>query len=73
MITRRGEELEQSLPHVDLFSFVYDNVRRAMQGESYGPRAAEYAQDIAIVRAAYASGRSGHEELLTDPEWRIAV
>jgi len=67
MITRQGKEFEHSLPDVDLFTSVYDNVRRAIRGEEYGPKAAEYAQDIAIVRAAYESGRSGHEIQLAEP------
>lgn len=72
MVSRGGKQTEEDLPDVDLFVEVYDSLRRAIRGETYAPNAVDYAEDVAIVRAAYESGRSGREILLTDSPWRIA-
>jgi len=72
MMTRQGKEIEEKLPEpAHAFTPIYANLLRALRGEPYAPRAREYAQDIAIVQAAYLSARQGREVSLVTPDWDI--
>jgi predicted dehydrogenase len=60
MAQRDGREIVEALPAAPGYRPIYENVLRAVQGEDYGPGARGYAEDVAIVHAAYASARTGH-------------
>ncbi len=62
IMSRAGTEHTEALPPPqDGFIPVYENVGRAVRGEPYAPPPETYAEDIAIVEAAYASAREGRE------------
>ena len=68
VMTRSGEHGE-SLPPAERYAPVYRNMLRAIRGEDFGPKASEYAVDVAIAQAAYASSRDGQAIDLTSPAW----
>lgn len=68
---RNGREVAQGLAPDPQYRAVYERLQQAINGEDVAPDAVEYAQDIAIVRAAYASSREQREIDLRSAEWRI--
>ena len=73
LMTRRGKEFEEPLPPMPRhYGPVYENLLRAVRNEGYRPETWEYAADVAIAQAAYASSSAGHEIDLTNTEWSIA-
>jgi glucose-fructose oxidoreductase len=71
MMRRDGQEIVEGLPAAPGYLPIYENVLRAVRGEEYGPSARGYAEDVAIVHAAYASAQAGHEVDLRTPEWSL--
>jgi len=72
MMTRQGQEYQELLPPAaNLYAPCYANLLRAIRGESYGPKAWEYAVDTAIAQAVYSSARDGMEIDLNEPDWMI--
>ena len=72
MIDKNGVEWEEALPYEENpYIGIYYNMLDALRGEEYYPTAYEYAMDIAIVQAAYASSAQGKEIYLNSPQWTI--
>ncbi len=68
MMRRDGTEIVEDLPADPGYLPIYENVLRAIRGEECRPQARGYAEDVAIVHAAYASARAGREIDLRTPE-----
>jgi len=71
MVRRDGREIVEALPAAPGYRTIYENVLRAVRGEDCGPGARGYAEDVAIVHAAYAGARTGHEIDLRSPAWSM--
>jgi len=72
ILCRDGRQFDEKLPITQTpYAPIYANMLRAIRGEEYGPKAWEYATDVAIAQAAYASSREGKEIDLRSPEWTI--
>lgn len=72
MIDKHGEEWKEELQYVEnSYIDIYYNMLKALKGEEYHSTAYEYAQDVAIAQAAYASESQGKEICLNEQEWTI--
>jgi len=69
---RNGQEVVEDLAPDPKYRAVYERMQQAVSGGEVQPRASEYAQDIAIVQAAYASSREQREIDLRSAEWHIS-
>lgn len=69
---RKGEPIDETMPAVDEYAEAYKAFAAAIEGEPIAPDTAGYAQDIAIIRAAYASAEHGQAVDLTAAPWRLA-
>lgn len=67
-----GNEWMEELPQVEnLYTGIYYNMLKAIKGYDYYPVASDYASDVAIVQAAYASSAQKKEIFLNSPQWTI--
>ena len=74
IVRRDGTASDEPLPPQEpAYGPVYANMLRALSDRDYGPKAWQYAQDVAIVQAAYASAREGGQIDLAGPDWAIRV
>ena len=72
MMKRNGEQVEEAMPPGQkAYAAPYAEIVRAIRGEEYGPKAWEFAVDMSIALAAYASSREGRQIDLTSPGWAI--
>ena len=71
LVQRDGREVVEGLAPDPQYRAVYERLQQAISGEDVLSGAGEYAQDIAIVRAAYASSHEQREIDLRSAEWRI--
>jgi len=71
LVRRDGTEVVEELAPDPQYRTIYERLQQAVGGENVRPTASEWAQDVAIVQAAYASSRRGGEIDLCDAEWCI--
>jgi predicted dehydrogenase len=71
MMRRDGQEVVEDLPAAPGYRPIYENMLRAVRGESLGPTARGYAEDTVIAHAAYASAQTGREIDLRTPSWNL--
>lgn len=71
MMDRDGHEhVEPLTPHEHVYTPVYEDLLRAIEGRPHWPTLDAYAEDMVVARAAYASAARGGEINLADTDWR---
>lgn len=71
MLKRDGSVVEEKLPPPEGYALIYARLLQAIRGERPVHQAWEFAEDVAISQACYASSQLGREIHLSDPEWAV--
>jgi predicted dehydrogenase len=71
MVHKDGGMTSEAIGPYRLYEPIYENLISALQGRDYSPCACHYAEDVAIVRAAYESGRTGKEVVIRECEYKM--